>query len=153
MTEEEKKIIIDSYYTSTNKNNVGILILPFTCNYIENVLDIIDKNQYIKFIVHPRDKKYWQIFSRKIDKEKYTQVVPIMSEENIKQYCDDCIFAHKKNYLSIFETKKSAVKIAKLSIDKYNNDLKIITKQKSNNYLLLVLKVVCITFIIYVFMT
>jgi uncharacterized UPF0160 family protein len=105
--------------------NSGVLILSKAIN-VRLYLKRYDKRQFYKYIVAPRDRSTWNIWTVPIAGTKFETLAPLITQEEAMKKYDrhNVIFIHKNLFCGVTTNQETAIEIALDSAKQYEYRLK-----------------------------
>ena len=98
-----------------------IMVLDKKIN-VNSYLYKYDKNQTVKFIVVPRSKDQWQIWTVEKRGQRFVQLVKLIDENTAKTlFGKDVVFIHRARFTGAFYSKSVAIKVCQLSLKSHSH--------------------------------
>ena len=113
----------------------GVLVLSSAIN-VRAYLSVFDPMQHYKYILAPRDKGTWNIWTVNVKGTLFETLAPIISKEDAVSLGipeEHIIFVHKSGFCGVTTNQSTAMLVALASIDKYNEYNEYEPKSKSDN--------------------
>ena len=99
-----------------------ILVIEKTYK-VRPFLRILDPKQVVKFIIAPRGRSGWQIWTVNKPGKRFDTLAPIVPENVAREVLecpDDLVFVHANKFIAGFKTQEAAMHIAKHSLCLYH---------------------------------